>query len=102
MTGDTDPRGIAHPVPVSASALDGDWVSEANVQAAVVAHLIEQDWQIMRTANTAINEHGIDVIATNGTRSVGVEVKGFPTAGYADPRRVGEVKKTQPSTQAGH
>jgi hypothetical protein len=32
-----------------------------------------------------------------------VEVKGWPTKGrYADPARAGEIKRTQPSTQAGH
>ena len=53
-------------------------------------------------ANTATKEHGIDVIAARDGQTVGVEVKGFPSRGYADPARAGEVKRTSPSTQAGH
>lgn len=34
-------------------------------------------------------------------QTAGVEVKGFPGCGYADPARAGEVKRTSPSTQAG-
>ncbi len=30
------------------------------------------------------------------------QVASWPSEGYADPRRANEVKKTQPSTQAGH
>jgi hypothetical protein len=31
-----------------------------------------------------------------------VEVKGFPSTSYADPRRAGEAKPTPPSLQATH
>jgi hypothetical protein len=44
----------------------------------------------------------VDVLAVKGSRRLGAEVKGWPSAGYADPRRAAEAKRTQPSTQAGH
>jgi hypothetical protein len=56
----------------------------------------------VRSANTATKEHGIDVVAEKGGVAVGFEVKGYPSRSYADPRRVHEVKKTSPTTQAGH
>lgn len=46
---------------------------------------------------------GIDIVAERGTERLGIEVKGYPTRGtYADPRRAGEVKRTNPATQARH
>jgi len=80
----------------------GEWHTEANVQAALVTALAGEGWRILSVANTATKEHGIDVIAVRDGVTVGVEVKGFPSRGYADPARAGEVKRTSPSTQAGH
>jgi hypothetical protein len=59
-------------------------------------------WRILSVANTATKEHGIDVIALRNGETVGIEVKGFPSRGYADPARAGEVKRSSPSTQASH
>ena len=42
------------------------------------------------------------MIASRGAQTVGVEVEGFPSRAYADPARAAEVKRTSPSTQAGH
>lgn len=82
--------------------VDESWHTEAAVQAAVVAALHEVGWTIRSQANTATKEHGIDVVAERDTVTVGIEVKGFPSREYVDPRRAGEPKRTQPSTQAGH
>jgi Holliday junction resolvase-like predicted endonuclease len=79
-----------------------EWHTEANVQAFLVTALVSDGWRILSVANTATKEHGIDVIAARDGQTVGVEVKGFPSRGYADPTRSGEVKRTSPSTQAGH
>lgn len=81
---------------------DGPWHTEARVQAALVSTLVADGWHIVSEADTATKERGIDVVASRGGMVAGVEVKGFPTTTYADPRRSGEVKPTQPSTQAGH
>jgi Holliday junction resolvase-like predicted endonuclease len=81
---------------------DGEWHTEANVQAAVVSALAARGYRIVSVANTATKEHGIDVIASHEGTIVGVEVKGFPSKNYADPSRAHEQKRTSPSTQAGH
>lgn len=86
----------------TADLVAGEWHTEANIQAALVTALAGEGWRILSVANTATKEHGIDVIASRDGQTVGVEVKGFPSRGYADPARAGEVKRTSPSTQAGH
>lgn len=85
-----------------AHGVDPPWHTEAEVQAALVRALLRNGWHILSQVDTATKEHGIDVVAAHGDLVAGIEVKGFPTRTYADPRRSGEVKPTQPSTQAGH
>lgn len=80
----------------------GEWHTEANVQVALVTALAGEGWRILSVANTATKEHGIDVITSGDGQTAGVEVKGYPSRGYADPARAAEVKRTSPSTQAGH
>lgn len=80
----------------------GEWHTEAKVQSAVVAALVGRGWEILSVANTATKQHGIDVIAANAGRTIGVEVKGYPSKHYADPAKAGQPKATSPSTQAGH
>jgi hypothetical protein len=99
------PPVSSSPAPAASRSAGTDpeaWHREENVQAAVVASLVAGGWRILSVADTASKEHGIDVVATNGQRSVGVEVKGYPSRSYADRARAGEVKRTAPSTQAGH
>ncbi len=87
---------------VGPAPLVEEWHTEANVQASLVTALAADGWRILSVSNTATKEHGIDVIASRNGQTVGVEVKGFPSRGYADPARAGEVKRTSPSTQAAH
>ncbi|TDO57378.1 hypothetical protein EV651_111102 [Kribbella sp. VKM Ac-2571] len=117
VAGDVEPR-TAQPIDPSAytlpatrsgqrspkepEATSGEWHTEANIQASLVTALATDGWRILSVANTATKEQGIDVIAARDGQTVGVEVKGFPSRGYADPARAGEVKRTSPSTQAGH
>jgi hypothetical protein len=70
------------------------------VQALLIQHLRREGWETVRSADTVRRERGIDIEATRGTETVAIEVKGFPGRNYADPRRAGEKKRTQPSTQA--
>lgn len=79
-----------------------DWFWEGNVQDAVVAWLIGQGWHIDQLANTARRDRGHDIEASKGTHRLIVEVKGYPSTAYRDPRRADEVKRTQPSLQAKH
>lgn len=79
-----------------------DWFWEGSVQAVLVRYLEAEGWTIEATANTAIKEPGDDIRASKGGRVLRVEVKGWPTKGYADPARASEIKRTSPSTQAAH
>jgi hypothetical protein len=54
----------------------------------------------MRVADTASRERGIDIVAEWEAGTLAIEVKGFPSRGFADPRRVNEKKKAHPSAQA--
>lgn len=84
------------------TADDPVWHSEAMVQQKVVAALDMRGWRIVSQADTITRERGIDIVATCIGETVGIEVKGFPSRTYADPRRAGEVKPTRPSNQAVH
>lgn len=80
-----------------------DWYWEGNVQDVLVRWLKRNGWKIEWTSNAATKEQGDDIRASKDGRTLRVEVKGWPTKGrYSDPARAGEVKLTQPSTQAGH
>lgn len=72
------------------------------MQSLFAAYLHSHGWLVTAMADTATKAPGVDVLASKEGRRVGAEVKGFPSVGYADPRRASEIKKTQPSTQAGH
>lgn len=86
-----------------ASSGPTDWYWEGNVQTVLVRWLETQGYSIESVANTAIKEPGDDIRARKAGRVLRVEVKGWPTKGrYADPARAAEIKRTQPSTQAGH
>lgn len=90
--------------PTSAAPTDTKAVGrpEADVQAQIVEHLARNEWSIVRVANTASREQGIDIIATKGPRTLAIEVKGWPGTAYADPRRAHEIKPTAPGLQARH
>lgn len=79
-----------------------EWFAEADVQASVVSFLSSAGWHIISTADTASKERGIDIVAERADEAIGIEVKGFPSRSYADPRRADQKKPTRPSTQASH
>lgn len=79
-----------------------DWFWEGNVQAAIVRRLTASGWRIETVADTAIKAHGDDIRASRDGRVLRVEVKGWPTKGYADPPHANEIKRTRPSTEAAH
>lgn len=79
-----------------------DLLTEACVQARLVGYLRDEGWTIVSEADTVSRQRGTDIVATRGSRTLGIEVKGYPGRTYADPRRAGEKKTTQPGVQAGH
>lgn len=86
----------------TATQLERAWPWEGAVQAIFASVLEEHGWELVSVANTASKAPGVDVLARKGERRLGAEVKGWPSSGYADPRRADEVKRTQPTNQAGH
>jgi hypothetical protein len=79
-----------------------EWAWEGNVQAAVVRQLALDGWRVLRTADAAARQQGDDIRASRDGVTLVVEVKGYPSRSYADPRRAHEVKRTNPTLQAKH
>jgi hypothetical protein len=96
------PATAATAEPGTGAPTGHEWPWEGAVQAVFVALLQHHGWRVTATADTATKAPGVDVVASRNGRHLGAEVKGWPSAGYADPRRAAETKRTQPSTQAGH
>lgn len=95
--------GIAAGTPVVARGdVPTDWFWEGHVQDAMVAYLRAEGWTITAESNTAIRAQGDDIAATKAGRRLVVEVKGYPSDKYRDPRRAAEVKRTNPTLQAKH
>ena len=78
------------------------WYWEGNVQAAVEVRLLADGWTIISRADTGAHQQGDDIRAIRGGTVMFVEVKGYPSRSYADSRRAGEVKPTNPTLQAHH
>jgi hypothetical protein len=88
------------PIVVDQKPTTPDWFWEGNVQANVVAYLVENGWSILRVADTKSSEHGIDVSAQRGDVRLLVEVKGYPSKTYARGEKAGQPKLTPPALQA--
>jgi hypothetical protein len=90
-------------VPVVARGdIPTDWFWEGHVQDVMVAYLRRDGWTITAESDTANRVQGDDIAAVRGGRRLIVEVKGYPSVKYRDPRRAGEVKRTNPTLQAKH
>lgn len=94
-------RAIA-PMPATPAKGDpaSEWHTEANTQRLLVEWLAGEGWTIVRTANTATREHGLDVVAERDRQRLGVEVKGYPSRFYVTGPRKGQLKTTSPKEQA--
>jgi hypothetical protein len=79
-----------------------DWFWEGNVVTTVVRTLEAEGWAIEWVSDTAAKAQGDDIRASKDGRTLRVEVKGWPSVGYADPERAAERKRARPSTQAAH
>lgn len=82
------------------SDLTRAWDWEGNVQAVLCTKLKNFGWEIKRAANTKNKEPGVDVVATRGQQKLLIEVKGFPSKTYEAGSKKGELKPTQPTSQA--
>jgi len=77
-----------------------EWHTEEHTQALLVEWLKGEGWTVVRAANTATREQGVDVVAERGDERLGIEVKGFPSRYYVVGPKKGLVKPTTPVEQA--
>lgn len=77
------------------------WYWEGNVQSAVVRRLVHEGWDMVRVADTASRERGIDVRAARADETMLVEVKGFPSETYEQGAKQG-MPNPNVNTQARH
>lgn len=68
----------------------------------LVRALVREGWEIIRAADTATREVGIDILAADGGQRIAVEVKGYPSEVYTRGPHAGQPKRTRPPTQARH
>jgi len=84
------------------STTASEWAWEGNIQSCIATHLAATGWSIIRVADTAQRERGVDIIAEQDGRRLLVEVKGWPSNTYARGEHAGQPKPTQPTLQATH
>jgi hypothetical protein len=77
-----------------------DWFWEGNVVEAIARFLVRDGWTVVGKTDTHSKQRGVDIHATRSGRTLLVEAKGYPSKSYRDPRRAGEVKPTNPTSQA--
>jgi hypothetical protein len=77
-----------------------EWHWEGNIVDAVIEYLIDGGWTIVSSADTYSKERGEDIRALKDGHNLIIEAKGYPSKQYRDPRRAGEKKRTNPTTQA--
>lgn len=77
------------------------WPWEGTVQQVFADRLATEGWVIERLADTAKRQHGIDVLASHGSRHLGAEVKGYPSDRYTDPNKTGVKKPSTSPTKRG-
>jgi hypothetical protein len=99
ISGDT-PLQPAHEPRAAVPNTAQEWAWEGHVQSRLATYLAVSGWSILRVADTAQRERGIDIIAERDGQRLLVEVKGWPSTTYARGERAGQPKPTQPTTQA--
>jgi hypothetical protein len=82
------------------SSVTNEWCWEGNVVSSFARYLREDGWTILSLADTLSKGHGVDIHARRGMLDLLVEVKGYPSTRYRDPRRADEIKPTNPTNQA--
>ena len=78
------------------------WPWEGSVQRRIREYLESEGWTVVAEANAADRTHGRDLDARMTGRMLLIEVKGYPSTEYRDPRRTGDRKRTNPKLQAHH
>lgn len=99
VPGSRTSSGLQAPAPTRLASHAEEWVWEGNVQAAVVAHVVAEGWRVIRVADTAGGEHGVDIEATRNGQRLLIEVKGYPGSIYAKGAKKGEPRTGSGATQ---
>ena len=84
------------------NAVPTDWFWEGNVAKGIAKHLEQDGWKLNSIADTFSKERGVDIKASKNCQTFLVEVKGYPSTSYRDPKRSKDKKPTNPSNQAQH
>jgi hypothetical protein len=82
-----------------------DWFWEGNIQQKISDYLILAGFTEVKTVNTALKDKGPDISGEKDGIKWVIEVKGYPSDKYVqdtDRYTKGEVKRTNPPTQARH
>ena len=87
-----DVAGVASLV-TAVSPGEGDWYAEARVQAMLMGHLRREGWEIIRSADTARRERGVDIEATRGSETLAIEVRVFPASATPIPEGPGRGRR---------
>jgi len=101
VIGDAPSRVVTAPS-TAQNCGDQEWSWEGNVQSCLVTYLAANGWSILRVADTARRERGVDIIAGRDGQRLLIEVKGWPSGAYVRGERAGQSKPTQPTLQATH
>lgn len=80
--------------------IPADWFWEGNVTDVLAVQLKELGWIIKSQADAGIKQRGLDLHAERNGIDLVIEVKGYPSTTYRDPRRSTEKKPTNPTNQA--
>jgi hypothetical protein len=78
------------------------WFWEGNVQSCVAAHLVDEEWSVISSVDTASQQTGVDLVLEREGERLNVEVKGWPSEVYVLGDRAGQPKPTNPTVQARH
>lgn len=79
-----------------------EWFWEGNVVDTVCIYLQKEGWQVFSRADTLSKKQGVDIHCKRTGDTLLIEVKGYPSTRFRDPRRAAEQKRTKPTVQAKH
>lgn len=83
--------------PEASAPTSWDW--EGNVVTTLAKHLQVEGWKVVRQANAATRETGVDLEVRKGDRRRLIEVKGWPASKHAEGPQAGK-RKRWPATMA--
>lgn len=86
---------------VEAWRYEDEWFKEGNVSKKLKEWFESQDYMIEQFVENK-KKRGKDMVVSKNGKRIVIEVKGYPSKYYVDPRKQGHEKKTSPTLQARH